>query len=166
VVKTRRTLQDLFHDMLKDIYYAENKILKILPKMASAAQSKELRLALQKHEKETKGQVKRLDQIFKLLKKPPRSKTCDAINGLASEGNEIMKAYKGTPALDSGLVAAAQSVEHYEISRYGTLTTWAAELGLTEAVDLLEQTLREEKAADAALTELAKSIVNIKAEAH
>jgi ferritin-like metal-binding protein YciE len=160
-----KTLQDLFHDTLKDIYFAEKKILTALPKMAKAVNSDELRTAFEKHEGETEGQVDRLEQVFKVLGEPPKGKTCDAIMGLIEEGQEIMKEYKGTPALDAGLLAAAQAVEHYEISRYGTLKAWAEELGLAQAVKLLDATLAEEKKTDAALSQLAESTVNQQAEA-
>jgi ferritin-like metal-binding protein YciE len=109
--------------------------------------------------------VKRLQQIFGILGKPARAKTCDAILGITDEGAEIMKDYKGMPALDAGLLAAAQAVEHYEMSRCGTLRAWAGELGMPDAVALLEATLKEEKATDAALTTLAKTVVNVEAEA-
>jgi ferritin-like metal-binding protein YciE len=165
VAKKPKLLSDLFYDTLKDVYFAENKILKTLPKMAKAAQSKDLKAAFFKHEKETRGQVKRLQQVFSILGKPARAKTCDAILGITAEGAEIMKDYKGMPALDAGLLAAAQAVEHYEMSRYGTLRTWAEELGIPDAAALLEATLKEEKATDAALTTLAKSVVNVEAEA-
>jgi ferritin-like metal-binding protein YciE len=161
----QKTLQDLFHDTLKDIYFAEKKILSALPKMAKAAQSPELSAVFEKHEGETEEQVERLEQVFELLGEPARGKTCPAIIGIIEEGQEIIKEYKGTPALDAGLLSAAQSVEHYEISRYGTLKTWAAELGLEEAAQLLEETLAEEKATDEALTELAETAVNQRAEA-
>ena len=160
-----KTLQDLFHDTLKDIYFAEKKILAALPKMARAANSDELRAAFDKHEGETEGQVERLEQVFQILGETPKGKTCDAIVGIIEEGQEIMKEYKGTPALDAGLLAAAQAVEHYEISRYGTLKTWAGELGMDKAVKLLDATLAEEKKTDAALTELAETLVNQEAEA-
>jgi ferritin-like metal-binding protein YciE len=166
MVKKPKLLRDLFHDTLKDVYFAENKILKTLPKMAKATQSKDLKAAFVKHEQETRGQVKRLESVFKIFGKPARAKTCDAIMGITKEGAEIMTEYKGMPALDAGLLAAAQAVEHYEISRYGTLRTWAEELGMPDAVALLEATLKEEKATDAALTTLAKSVVNIEAEDH
>jgi ferritin-like metal-binding protein YciE len=165
MAKQPKTLQDLFHDTLKDIYFAEKKILSALPKMAKAAQSPELSAAFEKHEGETEEQVERLEQVFDLLGEPARGKTCPAIIGIIEEGQEIIKEYKGTPALDAGLLSAAQAVEHYEISRYGTLKTWAGELGLEEAVQLLEETLAEEKATDEALTELAETAVNQRAEA-
>jgi ferritin-like metal-binding protein YciE len=165
MAKKPKLLSELFHDTLKDVYFAENKILKTLPKMAKAAHSKELRAAFVKHEKETRGQVKRLEQVFKIFGKKPQAKKCEAIMGITKEGAEIMADYKGMPALDAGLAAAAQAVEHYEMSRYGTLKTWAQELGMPEAAALLDATLKEEKATDAALTSLAKAVVNVEAEA-
>lgn len=165
MAKKPKLLSDLFHDTLKDVYFAENKILKTLPKMAKAAQSKELKAAFTKHEKETRGQIRRLEQVFKIFGKKPKAKTCEAIMGITREGAEIMVDFKGMPALDAGLAAAAQAVEHYEMSRYGTLRTWAEELGMPDAAALLDATLKEEKATDAALTTLAKSVVNIEAEA-
>jgi ferritin-like metal-binding protein YciE len=160
MAKEPKTLEDLFHDTLKDIYFAEKKILTALPKMAKAAQSEELRAAFEKHHAETEGQVERLEQVFGLIGKKAQGKTCDAIVGIVEEGQEVMKEYKGSPALDAGLLAGAQAVEHYEISRYGTLKTWADELGLRDAVRLLDATLQEEKKTDAALTAIAESAVN------
>ena len=165
MAKDAKTLDDLFHDTLKDMYYAEKKILATLPKMAKAAQNDELTAAFEKHRAETERQVERLEQVFALIDKKAQGKTCDAIVGITEEGAEIMKDYKGSPALDAGLIAAAQAVEHYEISRYGTLRTWAEELGLNDAVSLLQQTLQEEKATDQALTKIAESVVNQEAEA-
>jgi ferritin-like metal-binding protein YciE len=162
---TEKNLRELFHDTLKDIYFAEKKILTALPKMAKAAQAEELRTAFEKHERETEGHVARLEKVFEELEEAPRGKTCDAIMGIIAEGQEVMKDYKGTPALDAGLLAAAQAVEHYEISRYGTLKTWAGELGLDEAVKLLDTTLGEEKKTDETLTKIAESSVNRHAEA-
>jgi ferritin-like metal-binding protein YciE len=164
-MKTEKTLRDLFHDTLKDIYFAEKKILGALPKMAKAAQAEELKAAFEKHESETEAQVERLERVFAEIDESPRGKACDAIMGILEEGQEIMKEYKGMPALDAGLLAAAQAVEHYEIARYGTLKTWAAELGLQQAVKLLDATLSEEKKTDQALTKLAESGVNQHAEA-
>jgi ferritin-like metal-binding protein YciE len=163
MAKKSKLLSDMFHDTLKDVYFAENKILKTLPKMAKAAQSKELKAAFVKHERETRGHVKRLEGVFKIFGKPARAKTCDAIMGITKEGAEIMTEYKGMPALDAGLLAAAQAVEHYEISRYGTLKTWADKLGLKDAVKLLDQTLQEEKKTDETLTKIAVSAVNAEA---
>jgi ferritin-like metal-binding protein YciE len=162
--RPQKKLSDLFHETLKDIYFAENKIIKTLPKMAKAAQSKELAAAFNKHLRETKGQVKRLDRVFRIIGKPPRGKACEAINGITDEGAEIMKEFRGMPALDAGLVAAAQAVEHYEISRYGTLRTWAEQLGMSDAAELLQETLHEEEATDQTLTELATSVINLEAE--
>ena len=158
-----KDLNDLFLDTLKDIYFAEKQILKALPKMAKAAQSDKLRAAFEKHHGETEGQVERLEQIFELLDKPARGKTCDAIQGILDEGKEIMDEYKGCEALDAGMLAAAQAVEHYEISRYGTLKQWATQLGMKDAARLLDQTLQEEKKTDASLTTLAEAAVNLAA---
>jgi ferritin-like metal-binding protein YciE len=165
MAKKPKLLSDLFHDTLKDVYFAEKKILTTLPKMAKAAHSKELKAAFVKHERETRGQVKRLEQVFKIFGKKIQAKKCEAIMGITKEGAEVMTDYKGMPALDAGLAASAQAVEHYEISRYGTLKTWATELGLPDAAALLDATLKEEKATDVALTALAKAVVNVEAEA-
>jgi ferritin-like metal-binding protein YciE len=162
---SENSLQELFHDTLKDIYFAEKKILSALPKMAKAAQSEDLKAAFQKHETETEEHVARLEKVFQEIDETPRGKTCDAIMGIIEEGQEVMKEFKGAPALDAGLLAAAQAVEHYEIARYGTLRTWAAELGLKQSVKLLEETLSEEKMTDETLTKLAKSEVNQHAQA-
>jgi ferritin-like metal-binding protein YciE len=133
--------------------------------MARAARNEELRAAFEKHEAETEDQVGRLEQVFAAIDKKPQGKTCAAIVGITDEGAEIMKEYKGSPALDAGLLAAAQAVEHYEISRYGTLIAWAEELGLEDAVLLLQETLEEEKTTDETLTDIAKTAVNQQAEA-
>ena len=135
--KASKDLNDLFHDTLKDIYFAEKKILATLPKMAKAAQSADLKAAFEKHRGETQEHVARLEEVFEVIGKKAAAKTCAAILGITEEGAEIMEEYKSSPALDAGLLAAAQAVEHYEISRYGTLRTWAAELGLEEAVKSL-----------------------------
>jgi ferritin-like metal-binding protein YciE len=158
-----KTLNDLFLDTIKDIYFAEKQIYKNLPKMAKAVTSDKLRAAFEKHEGETAVQIERLEQIFELLGKPARGKSCDAIQGILEEGKEIMDEYKGTAALDAGLLAAAQAVEHYEISRYGTLKAWAASLSMREAVKLLDQTLAEEKKTDDTLSKLAETAVNAEA---
>src|SRR5215468_1366655 len=126
---TEKDLSALFLETLKDIYYAEKQIFRALPKMAKAAQSDDLRAAFEKHHTETEGQIERLEEIFEVIGKPARGKKCDAIEGILDEGKEIMDEFKGSPALDPGLLAAAQAVEHYEIARYGTLRTWAEELG-------------------------------------
>ncbi|HEX8168622.1 MAG TPA: ferritin-like domain-containing protein [Beijerinckiaceae bacterium] len=156
-------LEDLFLNTLKDIYYAEKQILRALPKMAKAAESEELREAFQTHRDETEGQIGRLEQVFEALGKKAQGKTCEAIKGLLEEGKEVMEDFEESDALDAGLIAAGQAVEHYEISRYGTLRTWAQELGLREAVGLLEETLEEEKRTDKLLSELAEARVNQKA---
>jgi ferritin-like metal-binding protein YciE len=165
MAKEPKTLDELFHDTLKDIYYAEKKILSTLPKMAKAAHSEELTGAFEKHMTETEGQIERLEQVFELIDKKPQGKTCDAINGIIDEGKEIISEYKGSPALDAGLLAAAQAVEHYEISRYGTLKAWAEELDLPQVVKLLDATLNEEKKTDAALSKIAETAINQRAEA-
>lgn len=156
-----KDLNALFLDTLKDIYYAEKQIYKSLPKMAKAAASEQLRAAFEKHHDETEGQIERLEQVFELLGKPARGKKCDAIEGILDEGKEIMEEYEDEPALDAGLLAAAQAVEHYEISRYGTLKAWANKLGLKDAAKLLDQTLAEEKKTDETLTKIAETAVNV-----
>jgi ferritin-like metal-binding protein YciE len=161
--KKEKTLEDLFLDGLKDIYYAEKKITKALPKMAKGAESEEVSTAFEKHLAETETQVERLEQVFELLGKPARGKTCPAIDGIIEEGSEILQEYKGAPAIDAGLVAAAQAVEHYEIARYGTLIAWAEQLGMGEAAELLKATLAEEEATDETLSQLGEGGVNERA---
>ncbi len=158
-----KKLDDLFHERLKDIYYAERRILKALPKMAKGAQSAELKAAFEKHRNETEGHVERLQQVFDILGKRAQGKTCQAIEGILEEGEEVLDEFKGSPALDAGLVSSAQAVEHYEITRYGTLKRWAEELGMKDAAKLLDATLREEAKTDEALTGIAESVVNQKA---
>jgi len=160
-----KNLEDLFHDTLKDIYYAERQILKALPKMARAAASPELKAAFEKHKDETEGQIERLQQVFELLGKRPQGKTCDAIEGIISEGEEIIESFKGTSAIDAGLISAAQAVEHYEIARYGTLRRWAEVLGMAEAAKLLGETLDQEATTDDALTSIADASANAVAKA-
>jgi ferritin-like metal-binding protein YciE len=163
--KTEKTLEDLFHDMLKDIYFAERQILKALPKMAKGAQAPELKAAFEKHRTETEGQVERLQQVFEIFGKRAQGKTCPAIEGILEEGAEILDEFKDMAALDAGLVSAAQAVEHYEMARYGTLKRWAETLGMADAAKLLGQTLDEETRTDKALTGLADSFANDKAKA-
>lgn len=158
-----KTLDDLFLDTLKDIYYAEKQIVKALPRMAKAAQSQELSAAFLQHAEESEGHVARLEQVFQLIGKPARGKTCDAILGILEEGKSIMEDFAGTMAVDAGLVAAAQAVEHYEIARYGTLNAWAQQLGHLEAAKLFEATLNEELATDKKLTKLGEARSNPKA---
>ena len=159
-----KKLEDLFLDTLKDVYFAEQKIVETLPKMEESATSRQLRDAFAKHLAETRVHIDRLEQVFEIIGEEPEAKTCDAILGITDEGAEIMEEYEGSPALDAGLLAAAQAVEHYEMSRYGTLRTWALELGLNDAAGLLQTTLDEEQATDLALTSIATSVVNQKAE--
>jgi ferritin-like metal-binding protein YciE len=163
--KKVKKLDELFHDGLRDIYFAEKKILVALPKMAKAADSEELANAFREHEKQTKEQVNRLEKVFQLIDETPRAKNCPAITGIIDEGEEIIEEFEDSPALDAGLIGAAQAVEHYEIARYGTLKAWAEELGLEEAVSLLDATLNEEEETDEKLSELAESAINQKAEA-
>ena len=159
----QKMLEDLFYDTLKDIYFAERQIVKALPKMARAASDAKLKAAFEKHLEQTQGHVERLQQVFESIGKRAQGKTCEAIQGIISEGEEIIEEFKGTPALDAGLISSAQAVEHYEITRYGTLRTWANELGYKDAVKLLEATLAEESQTDEALTQLAESAVNLAA---
>ena len=163
--KEPKQLEDLFHGALKDTYFAEKKILSTLPKMAKAAESEDLKAAFEKHRDETEEHVDRLERVFAMIDKKAQGKTCPAINGLAEEGAEIIEEFKGSPAIDAGLIGAAQAVEHYEITRYGTLRAWAEELGLPDAARLLQQTLDEEEMTDEALTQLAESAINQHAEA-
>ena len=158
-----KTLNDLFLHTLKDIFYAEKQILKSLPKMAKAAESEELRQAFETHREETQGQIERLEQVFEMLGKPARGVQCEAINGIIEENKEVMEDFAGSEALDAGILAAAQAVEHYEITRYGSLKSWAEELGMQDAARLLDQNLQEEKKTDQLLTQLAEARVNTKA---
>jgi ferritin-like metal-binding protein YciE len=158
-----KDLKALLLHQLKDIYYAENAITKALPKMAAAATSEELRGSFGVHLDETKNQIARLDQVFKLLGEKAQGEKCPAIDGIIKEGEEMIEEFSGSPALDAGLIAAAQAVEHYEITRYGTLLSWAKQLGLDEAAALLKETLIEEENTDELLSELAEDAVNAKA---
>ena len=153
-----KTLASLFHDQLRDIYYAERKIVKALPKMARGAQSEELKAAFKTHKDETEIHIERLQKVFEILGKRAQGKTCPAIDGILEEGEEILEEYKDAAALDAGLVASAQAVEHYEMARYGTLKTWATALGMKDAADLLDETLQEEGKTDELLTTLAETV--------
>jgi ferritin-like metal-binding protein YciE len=159
-----KTLNDLFLTTLKDVYYAEKAILRALPKMAKAAESADVKEAFLRHRDETAGQIERLEKVFEILGKKASGKTCDAIKGIIEEGQEIMEDFEDSPALDAGLIAAGQAIEHYEMSRYGTLRTWAQQLGMRDAAKLLDQTLAEEKKTDALLTQLAEATANPKAD--
>ncbi len=161
--KTDNPLANLFTETLKDIYFAEKQILRALPKMAKEATSPELREAFEKHRDETEDQVERLNQIFESMGHPARGKTCEAILGIIDEAKEFMDEFKGEEALDAALVGSAQTVEHYEIARYGTLKSWARDLGMEDAAKLLDQTLQEEIKTDKLLTDLAMKNVNKKA---
>jgi ferritin-like metal-binding protein YciE len=157
-------LTDLFLHTVKDVYFAEHSITKALPKMAKAAHDPLLKKAFEKHLDQTNGHIERLDRVFKLINTKPQSVPCEAIKGILKEGDEIVEEFSGSLALDAGLIAAAQAVEHYEIARYGALKCWAGELGMNDAVALLNETLEEEKATDVALSKLAESSVNVAAE--
>jgi len=156
-------LEDLFVETLKDIYFAEKQILRALPKMAKAANSPKLKQAFETHREETEGQVERLNHVFEAMGRPARGKTCEAILGIIDEAKEIMEDFDGAEALDAGLTASAQAVEHYEIARYGTLKAWARQLGMEEPAKLLDDTLKEEIKTDKLLTDLASTDVNRKA---
>ena len=158
-----KDLHELFVHTLKDVYFAENAITKALPKMMKAATSKPLQKAFEKHLKQTEGQIARLDKVFKAIDQKAEGVPCEAIKGILKEGDEVADEFKGSKALDAGLIAAAQAVEHYEIARYGALRTWAEELELNDAVKLLQETLTEEEETDQALTKLAESKVNMAA---
>ena len=159
------TMEDLFLETVKDIYYAEKHILKALPAMVRKAGDRELKVALETHRKETEGQIERLEQVFGLLESPARGKKCNAIEGILAEAKEHMAEIKDEEVLDAGMIGSAQAVEHYEITRYGTLIAWAKQLGYDKAVPLLEQNLKEEKHADKLLSEIAENSANQKAAA-
>lgn len=159
-----KKLDDLFYDTLKDIYYAERQIVKALPKMARAATDPKLKAAFEKHKEETQGQIERLQEVFELIGKKAQGKTCEAIQGILAEGEEIIDDFKGSPALDAGLISSAQAVEHYEIARYGTLKAWAEKLGHKDAAKLLDATLQEESKTDEALSTLASTSINAAAQ--
>jgi ferritin-like metal-binding protein YciE len=158
-----KTLDNLFLHFLKDIYYAEKQIIRTLPKMTAKAEAPELRKAFESHLKETEGQVKRLEEVFDIYGKTARGETCEAINGIIEEGKGIMEEANDPDALNAGLIASAQAVEHYEIARYGTLVAWARQLGHEDCAKLLEKTLDEEYAADKKLSALAENSLNQKA---
>ncbi|WP_181700245.1 ferritin-like domain-containing protein [Chthonobacter albigriseus] len=158
-----KTLNDLFLHMLKDVYHAEKQILRALPKMAKTVTAPELRKALELHREETLRQVERLEQVFELLDKRARGEPCEAMQGLIEEAKSVMEEAEAPEVIDAGVLAASQAVEHYEISRYGTLIAWATQLGLKDAVPLLTETLEEEKKTDRLLTDIAEKQINRKA---
>lgn len=154
------TLRDLFVDELRDVYSAEKQLVKALPKMAKGSNSRKLRAGFEKHLKQTKTHVERIEQVFESIDETARAKTCEAMKGLVEEGSELLEEEAEPEVKDAALIAAAQKVEHYEIATYGTLITWAEQLGFDKAVKLLGKTLDEEKETDVALTELAESEIN------
>src|SRR3954447_639156 len=156
-------LQDLLKEDLKDVYNAENQLIKALPKMAKSASNQQLKEAIENHLEETKEQVERLEQVMEMLGMPTRGKTCKAMQGILEEGKEVMAEDAEDDVMDAALIGAAQKVEHYEIATYGTLCTYADLLGLKEAKRLLGQNLEEEKKTDQLLTELAESVINLEA---
>ncbi|WP_127088276.1 ferritin-like domain-containing protein [Aquabacter cavernae] len=155
-----KNLSDAFHETLKDVYYAEKQSVKACKKSAKAAKSPELKAAFETHGEESTTHVERLVQVFEMLGKPPRAKTCDAMQGITAEMEEDLEEFGDTPAGDAVLIGCGQAIEHYEIARYGMLKTWATQLGLTDAAKLLDLTLEEEKKADALLTQIAEASVN------
>lgn len=153
-----RNLQDLFLLTLRDIYHGEKQILKALPKMAKQASSEELRHAFERHREETQHQVERLERVFEMMQKPARGQTCEAIEGLIAEGQEVIDEAGEEAVRDAGMIGAQQAIEHYEIARYGTLCAWAKQLGMDDAADLLGETLEEEKKTDELLSKLSQNI--------
>lgn len=162
---TVNTLNDLFLETLRDLYYVEKKLVKTLPKMAQKASSEDLKEAIESHLSETENHVRRLEQVFELLDQKASAKTCEALEGLIREAEEVMGEIADEQTLDAAIISSAQTVEHYEIARYGTLACWAAEIGNNEVAELLEQTLEEERAADEKLSEIAEDAVNQRAAA-
>lgn len=160
---TAHNLQELFLATLQDIYNGEKQILRALPKMAKSASAPELKKAFEHHQKQTEDHIERLEKVFALMQKSARGRTCEAVEGLIEEGKEVMTEAQTPEVMDAGLIAAGQAVEHYEIARYGTLRTWAEQLGMNEAAKLLEQTLKEEKETDKLLTQIAVRGANRKA---
>jgi ferritin-like metal-binding protein YciE len=152
-----KTLSDLFLAQLKDIYYAEKKIYRTLPKMVKAAKSPELKQAFTTHREETQGHIERLEQVFEMTGKRPQAKPCEAINGIMAEGDETIEDFGESAAIDTGLVAAGQAVEHYEMARYGALIAWANQLGMPKAAALLNETLQQELKAERLLTQIGAS---------
>ena len=162
--KDIETLDDLFVHTLQDIYYAEHQITKALPKMIEKASAPDLKTGFETHLRETEGQIARLEQVFRMHGREPRAVTCPAIDGIIKEANEIAGDIADKAVLDAALVAAAQAVEHYEITRYGTLIAWAKQLGRADCASVLAETLAEEKATDEKLTRIAEVRVNAQAE--
>lgn len=159
-----KNLDDLFEHALKDIYYAEKKILKSLPKMIKAAHDTDLKEGLESHRQETEGHVSKLEQVFSILGKTPKAVKCEAIDGILSEADEVLKDFGRSKACDAAIIFSGQAVEHYEITRYGSMHAWASSLGMDDAAEILESILEEEKAADHKLTDLAEGRINFAAE--
>lgn len=159
-MKKLASLEDAFMDELRDMYNAENQLVKALPRMAKAASSPDLQEAITAHLEETRGQIERLEQVFEIMGAKVRGKKCQAMEGLLEEGKELMEEEAEPPVMDASLIAAAQKVEHYEIASYGTLCTWAKQIGHEDAAELLSQNLAEEKAADQKLSQLAEGLIN------
>ncbi len=155
-----KTMEELFHDLLQDVYYAEQQLIKALPKLAKNAGDGDLKKAFSAHEKETEGHVKRLEKAFEMIGKPAKGKKCEAILGIIAEGEDVIKEVDDDDTLDAGLIASGQAAEHYEIARYGTLCAWAKVIGKPQIAKLLHQTLEEEKKADGLLTKIAERSVN------
>jgi len=162
-MKKENNLQELLVEEMRDVYHAEQQLLKALPKMAKAAQSERLKEVFERHLEETEQHVERLERAFEILEEPAKAKTCKAMQGLIEEGKEMMEDHKESAMADASLIAAAQKIEHYEIATYGTLCTWCDLLGLDEASDILKETLDEEKTADETLTEIPESEINAEA---
>ncbi len=155
-----KSMNDLFLSFLQDMYYAERQILRALPKMAKAAESQELQQALTHHREETEGHVERLEQVFDHIGKRARGRTCEALNGMVEEGDEVIEGFDKGAVRDAGLLGSAQAVEHYEMARYGTMIAWAKACGMQEVAGLLQQTLDEEKKADTTLNRIANESLN------
>ena len=155
-----KTMDELFHALLQDVYYAEKELTKALPKMAKEADDEQLKKAFTDHLEETEGHIERLDKVFEMIGKTPRGKKCEAIIGIIAEGKEVIEEVDDPQTLDAGLVAAGQAAEHYEIARYGTLCAWAKLIGKPQIARLLHETLQEEKHADELLTKIADRAVN------
>ena len=155
-----KTMNDLLITFMQDVYYAERQILKALPKMAKASENEELKQALMHHREETQRQVERLDEAFEALGKRARGQTCEAIKGLIEEGDEIVEQFEAGTVRDAGILACAQAVEHYEMARYGTIIAWAKAVGADDVARLMQETLDEEKKADATLNQLAQRRIN------
>jgi ferritin-like metal-binding protein YciE len=161
-----KSMEDLFHNALQDVYYAEKQLLRTLPKLAKNSSDAELEKALINHRHETEGQVRRLEEVFDMIGKKPRGKKCDGILGIVAEGDEVIEEADEGTLCDAGIIAAAQAAEHYEIARYGTLCAWAKALGKQDAVSLLKETLDEEKKADKLLSTIAEGKINEAAISH